>query len=325
MNRPALLFALAAAALLTTAPFTRAASSGGKVKLEQREQAVHVAIDGQPFTVYHFDVKDDPKFVRPYLYPVLAADGTPLTADQVIEKQFNPKADHPHHRSFYVAHGDVDGADHWSLAPKDKTRPPHQRHVGFDKVEGDTLVQRLEWESIDRGPALLKETRTLRFLTFDDGSRGVDLTVALTPAGDKPVTFKDTKEAGLCSVRLPKAVSDKPTLTNAAGQTGEKATWGKPAAWCDISGQINAKPYGVAVLDHPSNPRHPTRWHVREYGLLSANPFGLHDYDKSNPPGTGNLELKPGTITTFRYRVVFHAGDAKAAKLDEKFGAFAKE
>ena len=111
----------------------------------------------------------------------------------------------------------------------------------------------------------------------------------LTPAGDKPVTLKDTKEAGLCSLRLPKPISDNPTLTNAAGQTGEKDTWGKPAPWCDISGQINGKPYGVAVLDHPSNPRHPTRWHVREYGLLSANPFGLHDYDKkANPPGAGN-------------------------------------
>ena len=164
--------------------------------------------------------------------------------------------------------------------------------MGFEKVDGDTIVQRLEWESTNRGPAMLKETRTLRFLTFDDGSRGVDLTVALTPAGDKPVTLKDTKEAGLCSLRLPKPISDNPTLTNAAGQTGEKDTWGKPAAWCDISGQINAKPYGVAVLDHPSNPRHPTRWHVRAYGLLSANPFGLHDYDKSNPPGTGNLELE---------------------------------
>ena len=51
-----------------------------------------------------------------------------------------------------------------------------------------------------------------------------------------------------------------------------------------------------------------------------------HDYDKkANPPGTGNLELKPGTTTTFRYRVVFHAGDAKSAKLDEKFATFAKE
>ena len=32
----------------------------------------------------------------------------------------------------------------------------------------------------------------------------------------------------------------------------------------------NGKEYGVAVFDHPQNPRHPTRWHVREYGLLAA-------------------------------------------------------
>ena len=40
------------------------------------------------------------------------------------------------------------------------------------------------------------------------------------------------------------------------------------------------KTYGVAVLDDPRNPLHPTRWHVRAYGLLAANPFGLSYFDK---------------------------------------------
>jgi hypothetical protein len=170
----------------------------------------------------------------------------------------------------------------------------------------------------------LNETRTLRFFSFDDGARGVDLAVALTPAGDQPVTLADTKEAGLCSIRVAEEISDAPTITNSAGQTTEENCWGKPAAWCDISGKIAGKPYGVAVLDHPSNPRHPSRWHVRKYGLLSANVWGLSAFDKS-PAGTGAMKLEPKTTTTFRYRVVFHAGDVGSAKLGEKFEAFAKE
>ena len=325
MKCPASPFAILFAALLMTAPFAQAASSGGKVKLEQQAGTINVTVDGKPFTTYHFDAKDDPKFARPYLYPVLAADGTPLTADQVSRSRPTPRPTTPTtaRSTSPTATSTAPTTGHWlprtrhacpASATSDSTRSKATRSSSGSSGSPPTAARRCSTK-----PARSASSR------FDDGSRGIDLTVALTPAGDKPVTLKDTKEAGLCSVRVAKAISDKPTLTNAAGQTGEKDTWGKPAAWCDISGKINAKPYGVAVLDHPSNPRHPTRWHVREYGLLSANPFGLHDYDKSNPAGTGNMELKPGTTTTFRYRVVFHAGDAKSAKLDEKFAAFAKE
>jgi len=172
---------------------------------------------------------------------------------------------------------------------------------------------------------VLKETRTVRFFTFDDGQRGIDFTLAFTPAGNDRVTFGDTKEAGLCAVRVAKSISDKPMLTNSRGQTGEKQVWGKPAEWCDLSGMVNGTPHGVAVLDHPKNPRHPATWHAREYGLLAANIFGLHDYDKNVKKGTGDFTLEPGKTVTFRYRVIVHTGDAKAAKLDEKFRDFAAE
>ena len=87
---------------------------------------------------------------------------------------------------------------------------------------------------------------------------------------------------------------------------------------------VSSRTCGVAIFDHPANPRHPTRWHVRTYGLMTANPFGLSDFDKS-PKGTGALKIEPGVTTTFRYRVVFHAGDAAAAKVAEKFATYAKE
>ena len=288
----------------------------GAVALKQTDTAVEVTVDGKPFTTYRFaPTADDPKFVRPYFYPVLAEDGTALTSDQATTG-----GDHPHHRSLYVAHGDVNGADHWSLMLGDKQ--PRQRHQRFASVEGDTIVQQLAWDGTD-GKPLLNETRTLRFFAEPDGSRGVDLTVALRPEGDVPVTLGDTKEAGLCAVRVAKSMSDAGTIATSAGLSGE-AAWGKPAAWCDFSGKVDGKPYGVAIFDHPGNPRHPTRWHVRTYGLMTANPFGLSDFDKS-PKGTGDLDLVPGTTTTFRYRVLFHPGDAKDAKIAERFATFAKE
>ena len=292
------------------------ADDGPGVKLQQEEGRVVVTVGDKPFTVYHFGDAEGRPFVRPYFYPVRAADGTEVTSDQVVSG-----GDHPHHRSLYVAHGDVNGADHWSFQQKPN---PKQRHVRFARAEGDTLVQELEWESKGGGEPVLRETRTMRFFAFDDGSRGIDFTLAFTPAGDKAVTSGETKEAGLCAVRVKKSISDKPTLTNSSGQKGEKQVWGKPAEWCDLSGQIEGKPYGVAVLDHPKNPRHPSTWHARDYGLLAANIFGLHDFDKKKyPKGAGALTIEPGETATFRYRVVIHEGDAKSAKLEEKFRAYA--
>ena len=293
------------------------AAGADDVKLEQGDGRVVVTLGGKPFTVYHFADNEGRAFVRPYFYPVAAADGVEVTSDQVVSG-----GDHPHHRSLWVSHGDVNGADHWSFAQKPE---PKQRHVKFAKLAGDTFVQELEWETKGGGGVMLRETRTVRFFAFDDGQRGIDLAIELTPTGGHRVTFGDTKEAGLCAVRVKKAISDKPTLSNARGQSGEKQVWGKPAEWCDLSGRIDGKPYGVAVLDHPANPRHPATWHAREYGLLAANVFGLHDFDKNVKKGTGDFAIQPGKAATFRYRVVIHTGDAQAAKLDEKFKAYAGE
>jgi hypothetical protein len=309
--------------LVLASIFLATAARAAEVKLTQEATSVKVEVDDKPFTVYHFAPGDDKAFHRPFAYPVLAADGQAVTSDQVVT---NAK-EHPHHRSFWVAHGDVNGVDHWSHNAKSGK----QRHVKFDKVDGDTVVERLEWEGATAdAPPLLNEVRTLRFFALDDGTRGIDLTVALTPAKDA-VTFGDTKESGLAAVRVHPEIGNnekgdkarKGALTNSTGATGEKAIWGKPAAWCDESGTIGGKPYGVAIFDHPSNPRHPTTWHTREYGLHAANIFGLHDFDpKNTPKGKGDLKLEPGNTLTFKYRILFHAGDAAAANLPEKYTAW---
>src|SRR3954470_3452728 len=226
------------------------AADNAAVKFKQEDGRVVVTLGDKPFTVYHFGDAEGQPFVRPYFYPVRAADGTEVTSDQLTAPDVNGKRpDHPHHRSLWVAHGDVNGADHWSFQQKPE---PKQRHLRFTKLDGDTMVEELEWETKGGDGVLLHETRPVRFFAFDDGQRGIDLTVALTPA-DGRVTFGDTKEAGICAVRVKKSISHKPPLTNSRGQWGEKQVWGKPAEWCVLSGPVDGKTYGVVVLDHPKN------------------------------------------------------------------------
>ena len=50
------------------------------------------------------------------------------------------------------------------------------------------------------------------------------------------------------------------------------------------------------MMDHPGNPRHPTYWHSRGYGLHSINPFGVSDFlnDKTQ---NGSLTIAPGSTS----------------------------
>jgi hypothetical protein len=303
--------------------FLASEAFAAEVKLTPDATSVKVEVDDKAFTTYHFAPGEDKAFHRPFCYPVLVGDGQAVTSDQVVT---NAK-EHPHHRSVWVAHGDVNGVDHWSHNAKSGK----QRHVKFDRVEGDTIVEQVEWEGATaNAPALLKETRTMRFFGLEDGSRGIDLTVALTATKD--VVMGDTKESGLAAVRVHPEIGNSEkgdkrrnaSLTNGAGASGEKGIWGKPAPWCDASGTIGGKPYGVAIFDHPSNPRHPTTWHTREYGLHAANIFGLHDFDpKNKPKGAGDFKIDAGQTVTFKYRMLFHPGDAKAAKVEERYREWA--
>ena len=101
-------------------------------------------------------------------------------------------------------------------------------------------------------------------------------------------------------------------------------TWGKRAEWCDYFGPVDGKTVGIAIFDHPGNPRHPTWWHVRDYGLFAANPFGLHDFEKK-PAQAGNMTIAAGKSVTFRYRIYLHEGDDKQAKVAERYQEYARQ
>ncbi|MEJ7605744.1 MAG: DUF6807 family protein [Bryobacteraceae bacterium] len=138
-----------------------------------------------------------------------------------------------------------------------------------------------------------------------------------------PVKFGDTKE-GTFAIRLADALTEKRKggiLTNAQGEQGMEKVWGKPSPWVDYSGKIGKEELGVTILDHPGNPRHPSTWHARDYGLFAANIFGQHDFAR-DPAKDGSLTLEAGKSLRFRYRLFVHPGDAKSADIPSAFNAY---
>ena len=107
-------------------------------------------------------------------------------------------------------------------------------------------------------------------------------------------------------------------MISSQGGVGEEQIWGKPAHWVDYTGSFEGKIIGIAILDHPSNFRHPTYWHARGYGLFAANPFGEHDFF-ADPERDGSVTLAPGENLTLRYRVIIHPGTPDDARIVERY------
>ena len=120
-----------------------------------------------------------------------------------------------------------------------------------------------------------------------------------------------------------KGIARTGKITNADGKSTEANTWGKRSPWVDYAGTLQGKPTGVAIFDHPSNPKFPTYWHVRGYGLFAANIFGEHDFH-ADESRDGSITLAKGRTLRFRYRVVVHPGRTADANIESKYKAWSR-
>ena len=57
---------------------------------------------------------------------------------------------------------------------------------------------------------------------------------------------------------------------------------------------------------------------MRDYGLMTANPFGLSAFDPASGE-SGEYVLKARRSLGFAYRIFMHLGDASMARLTDKY------
>jgi hypothetical protein len=293
----------------------------GQVVITRTADGARVEIGGKPFTELFLSGGGS---MKPYLHPLRAASGTFITRQwPMSDAEPGEPHDHHHQRGAYIGHADVNGADFWANEESYKT-PNRGREIPVSPVDirGSSVVVRLNWTD-PKGTVLLAERRTISFGPEPD-RRVVDFDI--TFMAKQRVTFADEKD-GFFAVRLrPELQEDKGSghIVNAEGLATEKNVWGKPSNWVDYYGKVGEEALGVAIFDHPANPRHPERWHVRGYGLFAANPFGLAVFtgDKSQ---NGALTLEPGQQLRFRYRVVIHPGDSSSAGVARLYDSYAQE
>lgn len=280
--------------------------------------SVSVEVDGKPFTTFNYGADA----AKPFLAPIRSASGKIVTRLFPMQSVPGESRDHLHHRGLWFSYNDVNGVRFWENDPS-YTRPNLGRIVvrstkWKDGAASGTLNAVMEWRD-PAGKTLLVEDRDMSFRA-DGDLRIIDVHVSLTAAID--VTIGDTKE-GAFAIRLAEEFTERRggRIVNAEGLVGMVNTWGKRSPWVDYTGVLDGERLGVAIFDHPSNPRHPTYWHVRDYGLFSLNPFGQSSF---NPDLDENItKLPAGQKLSFRWRVVIHSGDATTGRVADLFKAYA--
>ena len=297
-------------------------TAAAEVRFQKQDDRVDVTLDGKPFTSYIFS-----GYAKPILYPVIGPDGVPMTRSFPVEKGVEGEAnDHPHHESLWFTHDEVNGVDFWAHKPDDEGRTPRIVQKSMPVCEDGVILTDNAWTAPD-GQVVLTDTRRYVF-AGDADQRTIDIQVVLH-ASEGDVHFGDTKEGTMAiRVRTPLQLKDSSGSTGAAGHIrtseglADSEAWGKRARWVDYFGEVEGAAVGVAIFDHPENLRHPARWHARDYGLFTANPFGVKHFT-GNDSEPGGYTLPAGEDLTLRYRFVFHRGDVDVGVLDSQWKAWA--
>jgi methane monooxygenase PmoA-like len=257
--------------------------------------------DGLELTRYYFA----PDLRRPFLYPVNGPSGRSLTR---MGHPHDPIS-HSHHNSIWISHHSVDGVSFWD--DRAAGRIIHQRVERFADADASALVVN-SWATSNQ--VLITERRliTVRPLPHDEWLLIIDL--QLEPKADS-VTFGKTP-FGLVGVRMAKTIGVNDgggEIRNSEGGINETNVLWKRARWVDYSGPIKpGATEGITLMDHPSNPNHPTYFHVRNDGWMGTSltydaPRAVH---KTHP-----LKL--------RYGFCIHRGSPKLPSLEKSWRAFA--
>ena len=284
-------------------------------------------------TKYHAGYEEG----KPFFYPIIGPNGENMTREWPAKKgSEDNEADHPHHRGMWYGLSNVSGFNFWDFPGAEAGKDIAIgiiRHKGMNGVmiKGPTITfkTKSEWlDAADPVRRICSDQREFTFFYREDGSLVIDLTLNLiADAGD--MTLGGDNEGGwavrtISPIKLDEKVA-KWHLINHEGLTDAEAR-DKRSAWVDAHGSDSAgNTVGVAMLDHPSSLRHPTGWDAGYHGRRDWTSLGQGDVAEVAPENAGEKVIPNGESLIFRYRTIFHQGDATTAGVAKAFEAFASK
>ena len=259
---------------------------------------------GRELTRYHYS----PDQHRPFLYPLVGPSGRSLT------RMGHPRdpVGHSHHNSVWISHFSVDGNDFWGDRPA--TQIVHRRIERLED-DGEPAVIQAANEWMASAKAVLKERRRMEVQALEDGEWLLTIDLLLEPAGDS-VTL-DKTPFGMIGVRMAKTIGVHDgggRIRNSEGGQNEQGVFWKRGRWVDYSGPITDDAIeGITLMDHPSNPNHPTVFHVRDDGWMGASL--THEAPRT---------IQKGEPLRLRYGLYVHAGMPESSAIETRWKSFAE-
>jgi hypothetical protein len=292
-----------------------------QVQTSRLGTVVRVTASGRPVLTYQAEPGDVPRpDIKPifrrggYIHPVFTPEGRAITDDYPV--------DHPHHHGIWWA---------WTRTTYDGRQPDFWNmgdatgRVDFESLDatwsgrvhgGLTATTRFTDVTGGRSELVLKDRWDVRVYASDvDAAFFVfDITSTQTIVGDKPLVLPEYRYGGL-GVRGHiqwNGKGDKTVFLTSEGRTREDGN-GTPARWTHMGGSIDGRPAGIAILDHPSNFRHP-----QPTRLNPDNPFFNYA-----PSVAGEWRIEPGKPYVSRYRFMAYEGQADRALLERLWNDYA--
>jgi hypothetical protein len=301
--------------LTLTGLFACVSFAAGPVNFTQQPGRIQVSIQGQPFGALYCAREQD----KPFFFPLRSAAGINVVRGWPIEPAPGDSDDHPHQRGLWWAHGLTNGVDFWT----NREGTGRYELKSAPKVNAASATIRVDLDMVSPKKEVLGSLIQEYTFRADGDNRMVDVYIQILADRMIPIKLGDTRE-GVMGIRVCEELNESrgATLLNSEGGAGEKQIWGKRARWVDYSGKVQGTAVGVAMFDHPSNPKSPTFWMARGYGLLAANAFGESEFtaDKTRD---GSLTIPAGGKLEFRHRVLIHPGDARTAGVEKLYQRWA--
>lgn len=256
---------------------------------------------------------------KPFLHPVSTTNGIPLTC---LEPW-----DHVWHRGLWFAWKYLNGVNYWEetedAAQDGRTvfEGGEEVHLGAERAEIKTV---LYYRAPDDATVLIEQRTVSIWLPDDTGAYRMDWHHTFRPGvGDVEIDRTPINEktpwggyAGL-SWRAARSLG-KFQAIDSVGRTNE-AVEHQRARWVDLSGASDGGRDlvgGIAMFDHPDNPRYPTHWRcILNPGFGYINPA----FVLAEP-----FHLSAAESLTLRYRVLVHSGWGDAGQMEGEFERFAE-
>jgi hypothetical protein len=285
-------------------------NDGSRITFEAQSGRILVDVDGKTVATY---VYEDPDILRPYFTALKAPSGVQVTRHHPPQKGLDADDHATMHPGLWLAFGDISGNDFW----RNKARVKHAGFMNEPRASGEHAGFAVRNQYLANGEIVCEET--------------CKITVLIRPAGylilwdsefrsdRETFYFGDQEEMGL-GIRLatPIVVKNKAggRILDNQRNINEKGIWGRQSLWCDYAGRVGNIFAGVMIMPDPDN-FGPCRWHVRDYGFMTANPFGHKAFNLGEP---SKVIVTPGKTLRLGFGILLHSSnDEKAIDLDAAY------